>query len=355
MINKLGVGIIGLGAISKAHLKTIEANESLQVIGVTDRNLDLAEQVAAINHFKAFKSSEELISDKDIDLVVLLTPPGYHEELISACANNGKHILAEKPIGTNMNKINTYLNLCKEKGIKLSVVSQHRFNSSSIFTKGRIEAGALGRLTAANSIVNWFRADEYYESWHNNPHLSGGGALAIQAIHTIDLMLWFMGEVESVKGFVTRTRDKEINVEDTAMACIRFTNGSLGMISATTDVYPGVPPTLDIMGNEGSISITGESISFYETKNDSTQFTTNDNGDEASFLDRGKISTVSLGAQYQDVVQSIISNKDPLISGEVAKQTYEVIDAIYQSSRTGKEIVVSRRAADNQLKDSVIS
>lgn len=348
MLNHIGVGIIGLGTISQAHLKSITENKRLHLVAVTDQDLQKANEVANLYRCKVYKDNLSLIEDPKIELVVLLTPPGYHEKLITACAMNGKHVMAEKPIGTSFNKINTFLDLCKQKGIKLSVVSQHRFDSSAIFAKNKIAEGALGKLSAANCLVNWHRSDEYYDSWHNNREMSGGGVLAIQAIHTIDLLLWFMGDVESVKGYATRIREKSIAVEDTAMACIKFVNGSLAVVSATTCAYPGLPSRLDILGDGGSLTIEGENLTFFSSKSGSKPIEPSESN-EASFLDPGKISTKSLSAQYENLVQAIEQDKVPLVSGEVAKKTYQVIEAIYQSSKTGKEVQFLRPTVKSKL------
>lgn len=340
MSKQIGVGIIGLGAISTAHIETIQENKDLKLIGVTNRSLDKAKQVSKDHNCKMYETYDDLIEDSEIELVVMLTPPGNHEELITACANNGKHIFAEKPIGTDMSKINDYLKLCEEKSVKVAVVSQHRFDKSAIFTKRKTESGALGRLSLANCIVNWYRDDQYYDSWHSERNLAGGGVLAIQAIHTIDLMLSFMGDIESVKGYAKQIRDKKLGVEDVATASLQFLNGALGIISATTSAYPGSPSKLELMGDSGSLTITGEDITFYESTVDSEEYKDNSDGDESSFLDPGKISTESLGAQYEDVVQSIKENKEPIVSGDIAKKTYEVIEAIYKSSETGEEVFI---------------
>jgi len=340
MSKQIGVGVIGLGIISQAHLKTIVNNKNLKLIAVSDRDVQKAETVAKRYRCKFFVDNMSLIEDPEIELVVLLTPPGFYEKLIPACALNGKHVMAEKPVGTNMDKINSYLKLCKEKGIKLSIVSQHRFDTSSIYAKSKIDEGVLGNISIANCIVNWYRNDEYYDSWHNNREMAGGGVLAIQAIHTIDLLLWFLGDVHSVKGCTTRIRKKDIDVEDTAAASIRFVNGSLAVISATTCAYPGMPARLEILGDQGSITIEGENLLLRTLNFGSDSITYNENN-EVSYLNPGKISTKSLNAQYEDLVQAIKRNIDPLVSGEEAKKTYQVIDAIYQSCRTGKEIKLS--------------
>lgn len=342
MREQIGVGIIGLGAISAAHIQAIRENEELKLVGVANRSIGKAEKVASENNCKMYSSYTDLMNDDDIDLVVMLTPPGKHEELITACAKNGKHIFAEKPIGTDLEKINKYLELCEENAVKIAVVSQHRFNKSAIFAKSKMEAAAIGKPSLVNCIVNWYRDDQYYDSWHSEHDLAGGGVLAIQAIHTIDLMLSFMGKVESVKGFSTQIRDKKLGVEDAAAACIKFSNGALGIISATTSAYPGSPSRLELMGDKGSLTITGEDISFYESNIDTEEYKADRKSNESSFLDPGKISIESLGAQYDDVVHSIKQNKEPIVSGRVAERTYEVIAAIYQSSKTGREIHIGQ-------------
>src|SRR5699024_1917605 len=166
-MKKIRVGVVGLGTISKAHLDSIKMNNSLKLVGVTDHDREKAVEVAETNSCQVFKDDEELVKNKDIELVILLTPPSSHERLITACANNGKHIFAEKPIGTRKSKIVKYLKLCKENNVKLSIVSQHRFDESAQFIKDKVDNASFGKLSAANCIVNWYRDDEYYNSWHS--------------------------------------------------------------------------------------------------------------------------------------------------------------------------------------------
>lgn len=344
MDKKIGVGIIGLGSISAAHIQAINENNNLKLIGVANRSQPKAERISQEQNCIMYKSYIDLIKDDEVELVVMLTPPGQHEDLIISCAENKKHIFAEKPIGVNLDKINNYLSLCEERDVKVAVVSQHRFDNSTKFIKDKIASKALGNITLSNCIVNWYRRDEYYDSWHNKYELSGGGVLAIQAIHTIDLMLSFMGEVEMVKGFTSITRNKSLGVEDTAVACIKFANGALGIISATTSAYPGSPSKLEILGDQGTVTMTGEDITSYESVKDNEEYKDDSiNNAENSFLDPGKISVESLGKQYIDVISAIKENKEPIVSGQTAKKTYEVIDAIYKSSETGQEIFMKNK------------
>ncbi|MEK3722467.1 Gfo/Idh/MocA family protein [Paenibacillus sp. FSL H8-0034] len=337
MGEKIGVGLIGCGAISKAHIQAIQELTDLSLIGVTDRDVSLAARIAESTNTKSYPNSIDLVSDPDINLVVLLTPPYYHEELISLCANHGKHILAEKPVGVDMNKIKTYVDLCKQKGTQLSVVSQHRFDPSALFLREKIDQQKLGKLITANCTVHWHRPNSYYDSWHRSKSLAGGGVLVVQAIHTIDLMLWYMGDVEAVFGYTDRAVHTDIEVEDTAVVCLKFKNGAHGMISATTGTYPGYPSQLDIFGSSGSISIVGDEVSFYSSRLDQENSITDGLKGETN-LDHGNISVASLKAQYKDVLLAIRNQSTPVVTGDEAAKTFAILEAIYESSRAGKAI-----------------
>jgi UDP-N-acetyl-2-amino-2-deoxyglucuronate dehydrogenase len=335
---QIGVGIIGCGTILQAHLQAIKANQDLKLIGVTDYDYGKAVQCAETSQCKVYRNNLSLIEDPKVQLVVLLTPPIYHKESIRACALNGKHVLAEKPIGTRIEDVNSAVEICKEKNVVFSVVSQHRFDPASRIAKDKIERQAFGKLRGANCIVNWYRKDEYYNNtWRRTSELAGGGVLPIQAIHTIDLMLWLMGEVDSVMAYTSKDGHDDIEVEDSAMACIKFKNGSLAVISATTCAYPGYPARLDIFGMDGSISIEGDEVTFYHSRKEGdSPVAVGVKGEVVSSPD--KVSVESINAQYADVIYSILNQTEPLVTGDEARKVFKLIDAIYQSSRLGKEI-----------------
>ncbi|MFF2854784.1 Gfo/Idh/MocA family protein [Peribacillus sp. NPDC058002] len=331
------IGVIGCGTISRAHFEAIQANDCMKLVGVADHEFTKAEFVAKQYGCKAYSNNLELICDPEIQVVVLLTPPGYHHDLIKLCALHKKHILAEKPIGISIESIDSYIGLCKENGVLLSVISQHRFDPATIFARKKIKEGNFGKIIGANCVVNWYRDDAYYDSWRGSKQLAGGGVLAIQAIHTIDLMLWLMGEVESVKAYTDRTSHQDIDVEDTAMACLKFKNGSLGVISATTSAYPGYPARLDILGTDGSLTIEGDQVVFYHSRLDNHEnILITDKGETVA--DPGQVSAESIGAQYQDFLEALEQGYKPAVTSEEARKAFQLLDAIYRSSETGEEI-----------------
>lgn len=338
-MNKLRVGIIGCGTISKVHFEAIEQVAEIELVGVASKNRDDAISAAEKLKCIAFSTSYELIEDPGIELVVLLTPPGAHKDLILHAIKNKKHLLVEKPIGTDLDAIDTYIKQANEEGLVLSCISQHRFDPASVFVKEKLDNNELGKVTGANCIVNWHRDQSYYNYWRSSYDMAGGGVLAIQAIHTIDLMLWYMGEVESVRAYTSRSCHENIDVEDIAMAAIRFKNGTLGMISATTCAYPGYPARLDIFGCSGSVTIEGDEISFFQTKHmNGNQFSNVKQGEAVS--DPAGVSSEAISKQYKDVHKAIHNKTKPLISGEEARRTYALIDAIYRSARSSNEVLV---------------
>jgi UDP-N-acetyl-2-amino-2-deoxyglucuronate dehydrogenase len=331
------IGVIGCGTISRAHFEAIQANDRMKLVGVADHDPTKAEFVAKQYGCKAFSNNLELICDPEIQVVVLLTPPGYHNDLINSCVLHKKHVLAEKPIGTSLEKIDSYIELCEKNGVLLSVISQHRFDPATIFARKKIKEGKLGKVIGTNCVVNWYRDDAYYDSWRGSKQLAGGGVLAIQAIHTIDLMLWLMGDIESVKAYADRTFHLSIDVEDTAMACLKFQNGGLGVISATTSAYPGYPARLDILGTDGSLTIEGDQVAFYHSRLDKDEKVFNTDKGE-TVADPGQVSAESIGAQYQDFLEALEQGSKPIVTGEEARKAFQLLDAINRSSESGEEI-----------------
>jgi UDP-N-acetyl-2-amino-2-deoxyglucuronate dehydrogenase len=339
MTEKIGVGVVGLGAISEAHFKAIHSIEELRLVGVASSNPQKGQDTAERNGCKAYSNYLELIEDSEVQMVVLLTPPGMHTELIQHAIKNKKHLFVEKPVGTNLTIIDDCIRSANEAGVLLSVVSQHRFDPASLFARDIINKNMLGDIAGANCLVNWYRDDNYYTPWRTKKETSGGGVLAIQAIHTIDLMLWLLGDVKSVKGYTKTFGHKNIEVEDLAMACIQFNSGALCMISATTCAYPGYPTKLDIFGMDGSLTIEGDELAFYHSRKD-TQTGKVETKKGIAIDAPGNVSHEPIASQYRDIIVALKTNKKSSVSGEEARKTFALIDAIYESAKTGREIVL---------------
>src|SRR5205085_253635 len=169
-------------------------------------------------------------------------------------ARAGKHVVVEKPLEITLPRCDAIIAACDEAGVRLCTIFPSRFTPANVALKQAIDAGRFGRLTLGDTSVKWWRTHEYYDSggWRGTWDLDGGGALMNQAIHNVDLLQWLMGDVAVIQGATATLAHERIEVEDTAVACLRFQTGALGVIQATTSVWPGLPKTIAIHGNKGS-------------------------------------------------------------------------------------------------------
>ena len=237
----LGFGIIGCGMISKFHAKAIAEVPNAQLVGCFDMVPEAAERLAAETGCKAYRDLRSLLKNPDVQVVTIGTPSGAHLEPAVAAARAGKHVIVEKPLEITLKRCDKIIEECGKAGVVLSTIFPSRFHESARLIKGAIEGGRFGRLTIGDAYVKWYRTQQYYDSgaWRGTWKFDGGGALMNQAIHSVDLLAWLMGPVAEISSFTAMLAHERIEVEDVAMATLRFANGALGVIEATTAAYPG--------------------------------------------------------------------------------------------------------------------
>src|SRR3974390_731690 len=199
----------------------------------------------------------DVLGRKDVDVVIVTTPSGAHLEPAVASALAKKHVVVEKPLEITLERCDRIIDACAKNGVQLCTIFPSRFGDANIELKRAVGAGRFGRVTLGETTCKWWREQSYYDlgGWKGTQALDGGGALMNQAIHNVDLLLWMMGDVSASMGFTTMLAHERIEVEDTAVAALRFKNGALGVIQATTSVWPGLPKTIAIHGNRGSAGI----------------------------------------------------------------------------------------------------
>ena len=204
----------------------------------------------------------EALRRPDVDVVIITTPSGAHMEPAIAAANAGKHVIVEKPLEITAERCDRIIDACERNGVQLCTIFPSRFHEANIALKKAVETRRFGRLTLGETTCKWWRSQAYYDEggWKGTQALDGGGALMNQAIHNVDLLLWMMGKATQVSGFTATLAHERIEVEDTAVACLRFTNGALGVIQAATSVHPGLPKTIAVHGDRGSAVIEQEDI-----------------------------------------------------------------------------------------------
>jgi predicted dehydrogenase len=345
-----GFAIVGCGMISRFHAKALAEVPGARIVAVTDSDLPrakkLADELGLGDSF--YGELPPLLARKDVDIVIVSTPSGAHQDPAVAAANAGKHVVVEKPLEVTVERCDRIIEACDRNKVKLCTIFPSRFADSNRTLKAAVDAGRFGRLTLGETTCKWWRSQAYYDQggWRGTKALDGGGALMNQAIHNVDLLLWMMGPVTHVTAFSGTLAHERIEVEDTAVACLRFRSGALGVIQATTSVFPGYPKTIAIHGDKGSAVIEQEDVLRWEfnpeipeDKAIKERFATKV-GASGGSSDPSAISHVGHARQLSDFVEALQTGRKPLVDGREGRKAVETIIAIYQSAETGKTVQI---------------
>lgn len=344
MPRKIGFAIIGSGSIGKRHAEQINNIVNAKLVAVIDKDPIRAEKLAAIYDTDWSTNFLEIIKRPDIDIVNICTPSGLHSFFAIEAAKAKKHVVVEKPIDVTLTEADSIIENCKNNGVKLCVISQHRFNPSIKLVKKNIDEGKLGNTFLFESSVNWFRTQEYYDKsgWRGTWSLDGGGAFMNQSIHVIDLMQYLMGPVESVNANIGTFNHQNIEVEDTAVAIVKFKNGGLGTIVGTTAAFPGFPIKMNIFGTGGSAIIDSFKLTHLYLKNEETDFLKSNLAEGIQETDANEKTEVihPHKAQLEDMIDAIINDREPLVNGKEGRNALEIVLAIYESAKSGKTVTL---------------
>lgn len=349
MKKEFGFAIVGTGLISMTHYEQISAIKGAKVVAVYSRKEDKAKSLAEKAGADWYTDYHEMLKRKDIDIVSIITPSGTHANMAIKAARAGKHVIVEKPMDITIEKAQQMIDVCREHNVKLSVISQHRFDSSTVKIKADIDSGQFGKMVLGQAAVNWYRPQSYYDSskWRGTWEMNGGGVLINQAIHTIDLFQHFMGDVESVYAHTAILAHERIEVEDVAVATVKFKNGSLGTIVGTTAAYPGLSSRLEIIGIKGTAVIENDELTKYYLQTGKDEAVNLAEMDEhgTAELDHASVDPSALDGtshrlQFIDMMKAIQEDREPHVNGEEGIKPLKIILAIYQSSRTGMPVQI---------------
>ncbi|MDB4802356.1 Gfo/Idh/MocA family oxidoreductase [bacterium] len=343
---EIGFGIVGTGMIAQFHAKALEAMTGAKLVACFDMVGERADAFGKENDCLAYSDLDEMLANDDVHVVTICTPSGAHRDPAVAAAKAGKHLLVEKPLEITLERCDDIINACKESDVKLGAILPSRFSQANMALKQAIEEGRFGKLTLGDTFVKWWRSQEYYDSggWRGTWKLDGGGAFMNQAIHNVDLLHWFMGDVENVVGMTSTIAHERIEVEDVGAATVKFKNGALGNLEATTCAYPGLLKKTEIHGTTGSAIIEQDSIllwDFEEKRPEDEQLLKEcgpGTGATGGAADPKAISFVGHQKQFEDFVAAINEGREPMIDGFEGRKSVELILAIYQSSWEGKRI-----------------
>lgn len=343
-----GIGIIGTGLIADFHAKAIQQIPHARLIGAYNRNGARAKDFAERFQCQLFETLEEMVNNPAIDLVCICTASGAHLEGGLAAIRAGKHCLIEKPLEITVERCNQLIQAAKDHQVHLGVIFPSRFHEVNQTVKKAIEQGRMGEPVIGNAYVKWNRSQAYYESaaWRGTWALDGGGALMNQGIHSVDLLQWFMGPVKTVHAFAANRRHKNIEVEDTIVAAIQFESGALGTIECSTATYPGSFKRMEVIGTEGTAIVEENDLltwEFQQSAENDDEIRERFGGKQLSkggVSDPAAISFIGHQKQIEDFIASIEGEKDPLVNGEEGLKSVAIIEAIYESARTGKTVTL---------------
>ena len=334
--------IIGTGNIADFHARAIDLVNNAQLVAVHSRREEPGQTFAQGHNAEFVADYNALLARSDIDAICITTPSGTHADLGIAAAKAGKHVLTEKPLDITPARVDGLVRACEDNKVQLGGIFQSRFGPGAQAVKSAVDAGRFGKLAWASAYVPWFRSAEYYASagWRGTWDLDGGGALMNQSIHAIDMILWLAGDWDEVSARCTNVLHKGLEVEDTAMAWVKFKSGALGVIQGSTACYPGEPKRVELKGSTGSATLVDDMPTLWQFESDAPEDdAVRELANQAQIgggaSDPNSISIEGHRAQIEDFAAAILENREPAIAGREGRRAVELICAIYQSSQTG--------------------
>jgi predicted dehydrogenase len=284
------------------------------------------------------------LADPAVDAVIITTPSGAHRDPALLAASAGKHVIVEKPLEITAARCDEIISACDKAGVLLCTIFPSRFGDANQELKKALAANRFGRLTLGETTCKWWRSQAYYDEggWKGTLALDGGGALMNQAIHNVDLLQWFMGDVTQIAGFTATLAHERIEVEDTAVACLRFASGALGVIQATTSVHPGLPKTIAVHGDRGTAVIEQDDLLRWEFADALPE----DEALRTRFAQKtgtsgGSSNPAAIGheghrRQLADFVAAVLHGGKPAVDGREGRKSVAIIEAIYRSAKSGQ-------------------
>jgi UDP-N-acetyl-2-amino-2-deoxyglucuronate dehydrogenase len=332
----VNIGLIGGGNITETHARAALAIPDVRISAVYGTNIKNVERLCRDYGGSAYLDFAAFLAHRPMDLVMIGSPSGLHAEQGIAAAEHGLHVLTEKPIDITAARADALIEAAQRAHIKLGVMFQDRVKPDIQRLKRLIDSGALGKILFVDARVKWYRPPEYYgkSKWRGTLALDGGGALMNQGVHTVDLLLWLLGDVTRVQSRIATALHK-IESEDTAIAILEFASGALGSLQATTAAYPGYPRRVEITGSEGTVILEHDRIIATDLRNPPAEAAqaaptdTNLSASSAAVTDiRGHQKIL------EDFLSAIERNTTPLCDGPQGRKSVALIEAIYREAGT---------------------
>lgn len=337
------IGLIGGGNISETHARAARAIPGVEVAAIFGTNAEKVGRLCREHGGTPYSDLEEFLSHRPMEIVAIGSPSGLHAGQGIAAARHGLHVLTEKPIDISAERADALIAETKKAGVKLGVFFQDRCKPDIVRVKSAVDSGMLGRPILADARVKWYRPPDYYSNsrWRGTWALDGGGALINQAVHTLDLMLWIFGEVASVQA-ASKTALHNIEAEDTLTAMLQFVNGALGVLQATTSVFPGYPRRLELTGSEGTLIIEQDRLLAANLKNPTEDLVKGSPADSNPSSSSAVVSDArGHQAVLQDFLDAIRTGAEPRCDGKEGRRSLALVQAIYAACKSGERVRVT--------------
>ena len=341
------IGLIGGGNISETHARAARAIAGVEIAAVHGINAEKIARLSREYGGTPYQEFDAFLKHRPMDLVILGSPSGLHAEQGIAAAHRGLHVLTEKPIEITTARADTLIAAAKQSGVQLGVIFQDRTKPHIRQLKSWLEQGVLGKPLFVDARVKWYRPPEYYASsrWRGTLALDGGGALINQGVHTMDLLLWLLGDVVRVQARTAALLHK-IEAEDTAIANLEFANGTLGIFHATTAAYPGYPRRVEISGTEGTVILEHDRILAANLRNTSSGAEsalarlTESAKDENQSASSANVSDFrGHQAVLEDFLSAIREKRALACDGNEGRRSLALIECIYRAAKMRERVV----------------
>jgi len=362
----LRTAIVGCGKVGHLHAKALSRLSESMFVAVCDTDLQRAQQFAAEYEVKAYQDVEEMIASSRVESLTVCTPHPLHAEPAVKAANAGVHVLIEKPLASSLQDCDAILNAAKRSGVKIGTTCQRRFYTPCQRIKRAIEAGKLGRPILGSVAMYGWRDQAYYKSdgWRGSWKAEGGGVLVNQAPHQLDLLQWYMGPIDELFGYWDNLNHPYIEVEDTAIAVLRFKNGALGNIVVSNSQNPALYGRVYVHGSNGASvgvqtdggamfiagmsSITDPPINDLWTVPGEQELLKKWQKEDSDFFLSINPMEYYHQLQISEFLKAVIKSHDPLITGEEGRKTVEIFTALYRSQQDRKPVKFPLTAEDDR-------
>jgi UDP-N-acetyl-2-amino-2-deoxyglucuronate dehydrogenase len=342
------VGFTGGGNITDTHIRAVQGVPGLEPAGVCGHNAEKVAATAGRHGLVSAPTLAALLDQTSLDIVCIGSPSGVHTDEIALAAARGCHILCEKPLDVTVERVDTAIAAVERAGVTLGVFFQDRCTPAFAEAKAAIDGGRLGAVLLVDARVKWYRAPEYYgnSAWRGSQTLDGGGALMNQGIHTVDLLLYLLGDVSSVDARAA-TALHRIAVEDTLVASMTFASGALGTLQATTAAFPGYPRRVEITGTEGTLVIEHDRIASWDLKSGRE-----DVGGLTSATQSASTAVVADATPHRRVVEDFMealrTGRRPACDAREGRRSVALAEALYDAARRKASVDVADGRADGK-------